>query len=104
MACMAVWKSYDRAGDPVGSGTVYLPESLDWMPIEVKAHWFRYMGQGPASSAFVLLSSQGEQKLLQQVTLRPLDATSYKEKKSGSEDEIQNFIEKGGYSRVPRNQ
>lgn len=100
----ARYRQYDEEGKSLSGGQIFLPDYLDWMPIEVKAFWFRYMGQGHADTKYVLFESQGEQRLLIDVTLNPLTHTEYKEKANGAEREVQQFIDEGGYSRVPRNQ
>lgn len=103
-SCKAQYRLYDADGRLVGAGDIYLPGYLDWMSIDVKAHWFRYMGQGVDAAKFALLMSQGEQRLLIDVTLTPLDYKAYKEKEDGASAEIDRFIEEGGHSRIPRNQ
>lgn len=103
-SCLMVSKEYDAEGRPVTSGQFHAPEWLDWMPMDVKTEWFKRLGRGNPQTTSVLLMSQGEQRLLTGVSLRPLDHREYKEKASGIENEIQRFIDEGGYSRKPRNQ
>lgn len=96
--------AYTANGEPCGSGDIFLPRELDWMPIKLKGEWFRWVANGPTSAKYVLLSSQGEQLLLIDVTLSALDYRSFKEKTDGNSDKIEDLIKEGGYSRVPRNQ
>lgn len=95
---------YDVNGILVGGGQGYMPDSLDWMPIEAKAFWFRYMSMGDPRTEYALLESQGEQRLLTGVSLENLDHKSYKEKLNGSEAAVHDFIDREGISRTPRNQ
>lgn len=104
MSCKAEYRLYDADGKWLAGNTIHMPDPLDWMPIEVKAHWFRFMGQGPAGTKYVLLSSQGEQRLLADVTLNPLDFRAYKERLEQSYGEIDKYIDENGISRQPRNQ
>jgi hypothetical protein len=103
-SCPITVKEYDADGQPVTSGDVHAPAWLDWMPIDVKVEWFKRLGRGDPRTKSVLLVSQGEQRLLTSVSLRPLDHREYKERLNELEDEIQRFIDEGGYSRKPRNQ
>lgn len=102
--CKADIKFYDAEGRWIITRSIHMPDELDWMPIAVKAHWVRWMGQGPANTKYALLSSQGEQRLLSDMTLNPLDFKAYKERLENSYGEIDRFIEEGGYSRKPANQ
>jgi hypothetical protein len=104
MGCKGQFKHYDADGRYIAGGDLHLPDELDWMQIEVKSHWFRYMGMGPREARYTLFSSQGEQRLLTGMALTPLDHKQYQERLDGSRNEVQKFIEEGGYSRVPRNQ
>lgn len=102
-ARMSFWL-FDGDGKPIRGGTVHGPDVLDWMDIDVKAHWFRFMGQGPETAKYAVLNSQGEQRLLTDLSLSPLDYKQYRERLEASHDEIDRFIQEGGYSRKPRNQ
>lgn len=95
---------YDADGGHVRGLVLTLPDMLDWMDIDVKAHWFKFMGQGPETAKYALLKSQGQQRLLADISLSPLDYQQYKERLEQSYGEIDRFIEEGGYSREPRNQ
>lgn len=104
MSCKGEYKLYDANGRWIIGGSIHLPDQLDWMSIDVKAHWFCWMGQGSEKTHYVLLSSQGEQRLIKDVSLKPLDYKTYKERLENSYGEIDRFIDEGGYSREPRNQ
>lgn len=104
MATLAQQISFNAEGKAVDSGTFYLPQYLDWMPIEVKAHWMRVMEKGHSDTKYLLLKSQGEQMLLTDVSLRRLTHAEYKEQVNGAEAKVQRFIEERGISRTPRNQ
>ena len=81
-----------------------MPEYLDWMPIEVKAEWFRFIGQGPDDTHYIVFVSQGQEILLDGVALAQIDHKTFLQKEASAEEHINRFIEEKGYSREPRNQ
>lgn len=101
---MLFFTCFGPDGHQVSGGSLFLPDYLDWMQIEVKAQWFRQLGDGPKATTHVLLRSQGEQLLLSDITLNPLDKDVHQERYHGNRHKIEEFIEQGGFSRVRRNQ
>lgn len=97
---------FDATGKPCGLGAnQFLPTYLDWMPIEVKVFWFLERGSGNPDATRMLFHSQGEQRLVDIPTpLRILTLKELQEKDNGIEGRVQDFIDQGGWSRVPRNQ
>lgn len=97
---------FDKDGKPCGLGSSqFLPDYLDWMPIEVKVFWFIERGSGDPNATHMLFHSQGEQRLVAITTpLRQMTFKELQEQDNGSEGRVQDFIDRGGYSRVPRNQ
>lgn len=97
---------FDKDGGEAGPAIhTFLPIYLDWMPIEVKVFWFITVGNGPPEAVNMLFHSQGEQRLVK--INKPLQRMSYKELKeqeNGLEALIQEYIQRNGFSRVPRNQ
>lgn len=93
-------------GKTVGHGSSqFLPDFLDWMPVEAKVFWFTERGSGPPDATHMLFFSQGEQRLVEITTpLRQLMFKELQEREHGLEDRTQDFIDRHGYSRVPRNQ
>lgn len=104
MGATYTYRAFDEEGESLGGLQGFLPGYLDWMPIEAKAEWFRFIGMGDPRTKYVLLESQGEQRLLFEVVLAPMKHTEYMEKERGAEKYIQQFIDERGISRTPRNQ
>lgn len=104
MSATYVYRAFDDKGELVGGQQGFLPDYLDWMPIAAKEEWFRYIGMGDPRTKHVLLESQGEQRLLFNVSLANLKHDEYKEKESDAERHVQSFIDREGICRTPRNQ
>ena len=105
MGCKASIHTYDAEGKPLGSHEIFLPEFLDWMPIQLKTEWIRFMGgPGHPDTNYALFKSQGEQLLVIGITLANLDHKSYLEKLDGSEKHCEEFARQHGIVRTPRNQ
>ncbi len=104
MTVLAKYQCFKADGGRSDGGSLQMPEYLDWMPIAVKAEWFRFVGQGPDNAHYVLLESQGEQLLVIGVTLAQINWKTFKEKEREAADHIEKFIEEHGISRQPRNQ
>lgn len=104
MSATYTYKAFDDEGQLVGGQQGFLPNYLDWMPIKAKSEWFRYMGMGDPRTKYVLLESQGEQQLLFEVSLANLKHDEYQEKESGAEKHVQQYIDREGLCRTPRNQ
>lgn len=102
----AVPTYFDKDGKPVGHGVqFFLPDYLDWMPIEVKIYWFIERGFGTPEAKWVLFSSQGEQRLIElNEPLQNMDLKELKDQENGLESKINEYIEREGISRTPRNQ
>ena len=104
--CKASVTYFGPNGKTVGiGGELYLPDYLDWMPIEVKAFWFTARGLGEPKATHLLLHSQGEQQLVQITTaLRDIKLDELKEINNGLEERVREFQDRHGISRKPRNQ
>jgi hypothetical protein len=98
------FRAFDKDGAFCEGGTVFLPAYLDWMPIQVKAEYFRLRGFGNPKIQDVLLESQGQSLLVRDVALSIVKWDLLQEKASGIESKISDFIRVHGYSRDPRNQ
>ncbi len=97
---------FDAKGKVCGTNTqMYLPEYLDWMPIELKAFWMTARGYGDPEAKAVLLQSQGEQLLvILDKPLRHLTHKELQETDNGLESRCEEFARNSGISRTPRNQ
>ena len=106
MAAKADLTYFDRDGKPVGNGgSLYLPDYLDWLPIEAKVFWFLTRGYGNHEATHALLVSQGEQRLVTITEpLRDMKYTELLEKQNGLEDLVIEYCSREGISRTPRNQ
>lgn len=104
MGTTYTYRAYDEDGKYVGGNQGFLPSYLDWMPIEAKVFWFKYIGMGPDTTKYALFESQGEQKLIRDISLKNLTYKQYKEISDGAERHVQEFIDSEGISRTPRNQ
>lgn len=104
MSATYVYRAFDEDGKLVGGQQGFLPSYLDWMPIEAKAEWFRFIGMGDPRTKHVLLESQGEQRLLYNVDLAEMKHSDFKEKESDAEKHVQQFIDEQRLCRTPRNQ
>lgn len=105
MTVKAEVQEFNSDGHPCGAGQMFLPDYLDWLPIDVKVFWFTERGYGNPKASQVLFISQGERHL---ITLpRPLQLCDYKQLQeidSELENKVDRFILENGYSRKPRNQ
>lgn len=103
---MAQITSFGADGRQVGIGaSLFLPDYLDWMPIEVKVFWFLERGYGEPDATHLLFNSQGEQRLVPVTRpLRDMKYTELQEQEHGLFERVQSFIDREGFSRVPRNQ
>lgn len=106
MAAKADLTYYDRNGKPVGvGGSLYLPNYLDWIPIEAKVFWFLERGYGDPRATHALLISQGEQRLVTITEpMRDMKHSELLEKEHGLEDRVNEYCSLQGISRTPRNQ
>lgn len=91
--CLAQFSCYDRMGNRVhavgASGTVYLPDFLDWKHIRAKEIYLRRMGGFPPDAYYMLLNSQGETRLVIDLPgTRSNEPVDFKQRK-----ELQNGIE-----------
>ena len=105
MSVIARVTFYDGRGCPVGmSSQFFLPEKLDWMPIDVKVFWFLDRGYGEPDATHVLFVSQGEQRLITLGSPLSYNRETLKEREHGYEERIEQFITESGFCRTPRNQ
>lgn len=104
MTCIAEFKHFDADGSFIEGGQLRLPDSLDWLDIRVKAHYYKLRGAGSPRTEFVLLGSQGQQHVIYKPNLEGLDYRQLEDKEHGIQSEIEDFIKRGGHSKVPRNQ
>lgn len=104
MTVLAKFAAYTEEGKRCGGGSLQLPRFLDWFDIEVKAHYFGLIGQGPPDTHYLILESQGQEKLIAGITLTDITHAVYKERATLAEAQVNEFIDQGGYSREPRNQ
>lgn len=105
MTVKAEYQSFDNVGKPTGGGQMFLPDYLDWLPIEVKVFWFLHRGYGEPEAVHVLFISQGERRLVTiETPLQLCDLKTLQEKDNGIEEHVNRFISEKGYSRKPRNQ
>lgn len=85
--------------------SIYLPQYLDWMPVELKAAWFVRRGFGPPTAVNALLESQGEQVLVPvKSALTIMKHSQLKEAENGLEEFISEYARQYNISRTPRNQ
>lgn len=106
MAVMLKVRYFGIDGYTTGSGSeIFLPEYLDWMPIELKAVWFLKRGLGNPLTTHALLESQGEQMLVNiKDPLTEFKFTQLQEIDNGLEAYVQEYASHYGISRTPRNQ
>lgn len=104
MTVLAKYAAYDSKGERCGGGSLQMPMYLDWFDIAVKAEWFKFIGQGPPETSQLVLVSQGQEKLISDVTLTHITYEVYKGRVEAAQAHINDFIDQGGYSREPRNQ
>jgi hypothetical protein len=90
---------FDIAGHTVGAGpTIALPDYLDRLDIQTKAHWFTLRGGGDPRAVSVLFNSQGQQYLISQLSqpLRNLKYHELKEIENGLEEQTLRYHDQCG--------
>ena len=105
--CKAKVTLFDENGNPDGisSRDMFLPDYLDWIPIEAKIFWFLKRGLGDPRARMMLFQSQGEQRIslidppLQELTFKQL-----KDIDNELENQVEEFCTREGIDRTPRNQ
>ena len=109
MGCKLQWISFDELGYTLGSGESFLADNLDWKSIEEKEQYIRYIGGYPKGTAHLLITSQGQQKLVTgdlEVSTMPLDKAQYERKIENVENYLEERCRELGIDRTikPRNQ
>lgn len=61
------YTAFDAKGYVIASGQKFMGQSMDWAPLEEKELWFQYMGGLPENTAYCLISSQGNSKLVTEI-------------------------------------
>lgn len=109
MGALLTSKYFNAEGHILGGLQTTLPDSLDWKCINEKEVFVRYMGGMPPGTAYALIESQGESKLLSDLNddaLVPLDHDTYRRKINGAEAHLEERCRELGIDRSvkPRNQ
>ena len=99
---------FGEDGKTTGIGSqLFLPDYLDWLPIELKMFWFLTRRYGAPTAKHVLMTSQDEAMLgtvPPEYPLRELTLKELKEADHGLESTVKEFARQHGISRTPRNQ
>jgi hypothetical protein len=109
MGCKLQWIAFDYLGLVIGCGESFLAGNLDWKSIEEKEQYVRYIGGYPKGTTHLLITSQGQQKLISgdmEVSTRPLDKAQYERKIENVEKYLEERCRELGIDRTikPRNQ
>ena len=99
---------FGKDGKSTGiGGQLFLPDYLDWLPIELKMFWFLKRRFGSPEATHVLMISQDEAMLgtvPEEYPLRELTLKELKDIDNGLESTVKEFARQNGISRNPRNQ
>ena len=60
--------AFDAGGYVLASGQKLMGSHMDWASIDEKELWLQHMGGLPENTAYCLISSQGDSKLVTEIT------------------------------------